>query len=237
MLGYSALKTGLLLAPCSVVSMVVAPGAGRLSDRIGGKRILMFGLVVYALGLTWLSLVLGLDPHWTVFLAPMLVAGLGTGCMFAPMATEAMREIPPALAGSASGVNNTVRQIGSVLGGTVAGAILQNRMAAELRAGALERSGELPEPLREGFVAGLSRAAAGGLELGADHQTAAGDAPPQVRALAEEVFGTALINAVRPTQAFAIVAVLMGAAACLLVRAPQKEALSTGVPASDRDPG
>ncbi|GAA0950548.1 MFS transporter [Actinocorallia libanotica] len=236
-LGYSALKTGLLLAPCSVVSMVVAPGAGRLSDRIGGKRILMFGLVVYALGLTWLSLVLGLDPHWTVFLAPMLVAGLGTGCMFAPMATEAMREIPPALAGSASGVNNTVRQIGSVLGGTVAGAILQNRMAAELRAGALERSGELPEPLREGFVAGLSRAAAGGLELGANHQTAAGDAPPQVRALAEEVFGTALINAVRPTQAFAIVAVLMGAAACLLVRAPQKEALSTGVPVSDRDPG
>ncbi|WP_232835604.1 DHA2 family efflux MFS transporter permease subunit [Actinocorallia populi] len=223
-LGYPALKTGLLLAPCSVMGMVVAPAAGRLSDRIGGKRILMFGMLLYALGLTWLSLVLSLDAHWTVFLAPMTVAGLGTGCVFAPMATEAMREIPPALAGSASGVNNTVRQIGSVLGGTVAGAILQNRMASELRAGAVERSGELPGPLREDFVARLARAAEGGLAPGAQDATAAEGVPPQVGLLAEEVFGTALIDAVRPTQAFAVVSVLLGAAACLLVRPPRNGA-------------
>ncbi|GAA2726787.1 MFS transporter [Actinocorallia aurantiaca] len=217
-LGYSPMKAGLVLAPCSVMSMLLAPAAGRLSDRIGGKHILLFGMLLYALGLAWLTLSLSLDAHWAVLVAPLLVAGLGIGCVFAPMATEAMREIPPTLAGSAAGVNNTIRQLGSVLGSAVAGAILQSQIVSSIRSEAVARSGELPEPLREDFVAGLSRAVEGGVELGAHHEVALEGAPPQVANLAEEVFGRAFIDAVQPTQAFAVAAILLGAAACLFVR-------------------
>ena len=50
--------------------------------------------------------------------------GLGTGCMIAPLSTEAMRHVPARLAGAASGVNNTVRQLGSALGSTAATALM-----------------------------------------------------------------------------------------------------------------
>ena len=217
-LGYSAMKAGLVVAPTALVSMFLAPAAGRLSDRLGGKRILLTGLLLYAAGLLWLTLSLGTDAHWTTFLGPLIVSGLGTGCVFAPMATEAMRDIPPAQAGAAAGVNNTLRQLGSVLGSTIAGAILQSRMASSLTSEASARASELPEPLRAPFLEGLARSAEGGVELGAHHQVAAQGAPAQVQHLAEQVFGTAFVDAVRPTQIFAIIVVLLGAAACLLVR-------------------
>ena len=53
-LGFSALKAGLVMAPSSVVSMFLAPVAGKLSNRIGGKFILMGGLTLYAIGMLWL---------------------------------------------------------------------------------------------------------------------------------------------------------------------------------------
>ena len=54
-LGYSALKAGLVMAPSSVVSMFVAPVAGRLTDKIGGKFILFTGLALFAGGMGWLA--------------------------------------------------------------------------------------------------------------------------------------------------------------------------------------
>jgi MFS family permease len=115
-LGYSALKAGLVLAPSSLLSMVVAPFAGRLSDRIGGKYILTAGLALFAIGTGWFGAIAEVDVSWTRFLPPLVLMGVGMGCIFAPMATEAMRGVPPRLAGAASGLNNTIRQVGSVIG-------------------------------------------------------------------------------------------------------------------------
>src|SRR5262249_54013580 len=110
-LGFSALKSGLVLAPSSLVSMFFAPAAGRLSDRIGGKYILMSGLLFYSIGMGWIVAVAQAHSNWPVFLPGLIVAGVGIGCVFAPMATEAMRGVDPRMAGAASGVNNTTRQI------------------------------------------------------------------------------------------------------------------------------
>ena len=49
-LGFSALKAGLTMAPASIISMFVAPVAGRMTDKIGGKYILMSGLMFFAIG-------------------------------------------------------------------------------------------------------------------------------------------------------------------------------------------
>ena len=162
-LGYSALKAGLVLAPSSVVSMVVAPIAGRMADRVGGKYILVGGLSLFAAGTTWFTLVADVGVSWTTFVAPMVVMGAGMGCIFAPMATEAMRGVPPRLAGAASGVNNTIRQVGSVIGSAAVGALLQNRLAAALREEATARAGQLPPAYRDPFVRGFEQAASGGL--------------------------------------------------------------------------
>ncbi|GAA3210950.1 DHA2 family efflux MFS transporter permease subunit [Actinocorallia longicatena] len=222
-LGFSAIKAGLVLAPSSLVSMFVAPFAGKLSDKLGGRNILIFGMTVYAVAMAWLLAVFSVDADWTAFLGPFLVSGLGIGCVFAPMATEAMRGVAPAQAGAASGVNNTIRQIGSVLGGTVAGAILQSQMAASLAEEAQKRAGALPEQVRQPFVAGIKDAAKGGLEIGGQRTAEApagvpADVAAQIQKIGHDVFTHAFVTAVRPTMLFPIIVMLVGAAACLLVR-------------------
>jgi hypothetical protein len=57
------------------------------------------------------------------------------GLLFAPMTTIAMRNIPPQMAGAASGVFNSFRQLGSVMGSAVVGAILQAQLAINVAAG------------------------------------------------------------------------------------------------------
>src|SRR5439155_22107996 len=94
-LGLSALQAGLTVAPMSLVSMFVAPAAGRLADRIGGKYILLAGLSLFCTGM---AIVLW-SAHPTTtrlqLLPGLLVAGFGMGMTFAPMQTVAMRNIQP----------------------------------------------------------------------------------------------------------------------------------------------
>ncbi|NED83824.1 DHA2 family efflux MFS transporter permease subunit [Streptomyces sp. SID11233] len=131
----SAVKAGLVLAPSSLVSMSVGPFAGRLADRIGGKYLLLTGLICYAAGIIAIACIAAPGTAWFAFVPATLLTGLGVGCIIAPMSTEAMRHVPRHLAGAASGVNNTVRQIGSVIGAAAVGALLQGRLAAELATG------------------------------------------------------------------------------------------------------
>ncbi|MFJ3311153.1 DHA2 family efflux MFS transporter permease subunit [Streptomyces sp. NPDC086549] len=131
----SAVKAGLVLAPSSLVSMTVGPFTGRLADRIGGKYVLLTGLFCYAAGIVAITLTAGPATAWYAFVPATLATGLGVGCIIAPMSTEAMRNVPPQLAGAASGINNTVRQMGSVVGAAAVGALVQSRLAAELAGG------------------------------------------------------------------------------------------------------
>ena len=166
-LGFSALKAGLVMAPASLVSMVVAPVAGKTTDKIGGKYILMSGLILFGAGMGWLALIARPDSGWLSFLAPLIVAGLGMGCIFAPMVTVAMRNIDPRLAGAASGVLNTVRQVGLVIGTATVGALLQNRLVSSIANQATARSAALPPQLRHRFVAEMDSSAKNGIQVGA----------------------------------------------------------------------
>jgi EmrB/QacA subfamily drug resistance transporter len=152
-LGMSALVSGLTFAPMSLASMVVSPIAGRLTDRIGGKWLLMFGLFLFAGGAAGTAWTSTLGSDWKSYLPWLIVTGIGLGLVFAPMTTVAMRNITPRQAGGASGVLNTTRQLGSVLGAAVVGAVLQNQLAASLRDQAASASRQLPQQC--GFRPGL----------------------------------------------------------------------------------
>jgi EmrB/QacA subfamily drug resistance transporter len=123
-LGYSALRAGLMLAPQAVVSVFVAPYAGRLADRHGGHRVLAAGLAVFTLGTATVPLVVALDGPWYAYLPGFVVAGFGVGGTFGPLQTVATHGVPVHLAGAASGVINSNRQFGSVLGGLLVATVL-----------------------------------------------------------------------------------------------------------------
>jgi EmrB/QacA subfamily drug resistance transporter len=233
-LGFTALKAGLVMAPASLISLFVAPVAGRMTDKIGGKYILMSGLTLFGAGMGWLALIAHPNSTWPSFLAPLIVAGLGLGCIFAPLVTTAMRNIPPQLAGAASGVLNTVRQVGLVIGTAAVGALLQNRLVASMVGQADTRSAALPPQVRHQFVTQIHNSANNGIQVGAGqnggstHQIPG--APPglvaEIARIAHEVFTFAYVTAMRQTMILPVVLLGIGALSCLALKngKPTREA-------------
>jgi EmrB/QacA subfamily drug resistance transporter len=230
-LGFSALKAGLTFLPMSLVSMVVAPIAGRMSDRFGGKYILVAGLTLFAAGMGLVVLVISLNATQATFWGPAALAGLGLGMTFAPLTTVAMRNVKPHMAGAASGVLNTVRQVGGAIGSAVIGAVLQNRLATQLHDQAVAYASQVPPAFRSTFVNGFSNAASGGFKVGVGEtgaQLPAGVPAAQAAALQRlfhDVFANAYVNAVKPTLVVSIAVLAVGALSCLLIERRAKAAI------------
>ena len=234
-LGFSALKAGLTLAPSSVVMIILAPGLGRLTDKIGGKYILLTGLTLFATGMGWVVLIATPHSAWYDFLAPMIVAGLGMGGTFPPMTTVAMRDVDPRMAGAASGVLNTVRQVGSVIGTAAVGALLQNRLVSALTSQATTAAASLPPQARGPFVSSFRQAASTGLIGGAPASSAApaGASPglaAQLHRLGAEVFSEGYVHAMRWTMILPIAVVALAAVSCLAIRNQAAGQDQTAVP-------
>jgi MFS family permease len=224
-LGFSALKAGLAMAPASLISIFIAPVAGRMTDRIGGKYILMSGLILFGAGMGWLALIARPDSSWQSFLAPLIVAGFGMGCVFAPLITVAMRNIQPQMAGAASGVLNTVRQVGLVIGTAAVGALLQNRLVSTMTSQAASRSAALPPQVRGRFVHEIQNSANNGIQVGAGQNggmTRQSGLPASLAAevarIGHDVFTFGYVAAMRSTMILPVVLLGVGALSCLALR-------------------
>lgn len=125
-LGFSPIRAGMTMIPMSLMIMVVAPLSGRLSDRIGARWILTGGLALITVGILLIISSIDTSTTWQALLPSLIVTGTGMGMTFAPMTAAAMREVPPRIAGSASGILNTTRNVGQVLGIAVLGSVLQS---------------------------------------------------------------------------------------------------------------
>jgi EmrB/QacA subfamily drug resistance transporter len=222
--GFTALVAGLTLAPMSLTSMVTAPFAGRMSDRIGGKYILMSGITLFTIGMGSIAFVAGPDSTWINFLAPAIVAGAGLGMTFAPMTTVAMRNIEPRVAGSASAVLNTTRQLGAAIGSAVIGAILQNQLATTLHNQAVSHASALPPAFRAQFIATFSSVSSNGFQIGTGESGAKlpTNIPPavasQLAAVAHDVFVSAYIDAMHATFVVPIVFLAFTAVTTVLIK-------------------
>jgi EmrB/QacA subfamily drug resistance transporter len=236
-LGFSALKAGLTMAPASLLSMFVAPAAGRLTDKIGGKYILMSGLILFAAGMGWVALIAHPSSQWQSFLAPLIVAGIGMGCIFAPMVTTAMRNIQPQMAGAASGVLNTVRQVGMVIGTAAVGALLQTQLVSSMTSQATTRAAALPRQLRGHFIAQIQQSAGNGIQVGAGQNGGAvrqGGLPvnlaAEVARIGHDVFTFGFVDAMRTTMIMPVALLAVGALSCLAIKRQQR------APEADRKP-
>jgi MFS family permease len=238
-LGFSALKAGLAMAPASLVSMFIAPVAGRMSDRIGGKFILMTGLLLFAIGMGWLAVIAKPASTWYDFLPGLIVAGVGIGCTFAPMTTIALREVQYQMAGAASGVLNTTRQVGGVIGTAAVGALLQNRLAVSLTSQARLRTAGLPPSAQQHIISGFQTAARNGVGIGSGQGGRSISLPsglpaslvPQIERITHAIFANGYVSAMRGTMLMPLAVLLVGAFSCLLVQR-QTVAPAGGPPAA-----
>jgi EmrB/QacA subfamily drug resistance transporter len=130
-LGYSPFQAGLRFLPLTLLVLLFAPIAGRMSERVPVKLLLGTGLLLVATGLALMTLV-GPGSGWTILLSGFIVAGAGSGLANPPLASAAIGTVAEARAGVGSGVNNTARQVGVAAGIAALGAIFQSRVHSVL---------------------------------------------------------------------------------------------------------
>jgi MFS family permease len=121
--GYSPFGSGLRILPWTAMPIFVAPIAGALSDRIGGRRIIATGLALQAVGLGWIAAVSTPTTPYADLVAPFVLSGVGMALFFAPVANLVLSSVRPEEEGQASGANNAIRELGGVFGVAVLASI------------------------------------------------------------------------------------------------------------------
>jgi EmrB/QacA subfamily drug resistance transporter len=140
-LGYSAVETGAAFLPMTVLIILVAPVAGRMSDRIGSRALMTVGMLLLALHLTMFSR-LSADASFWNLLPAFLVGGVGMALTMTPSAAAATRSVPVDKAGVGSAVLNSARQVGGTMGIAIMGAIVAAEAGGEVSVDAFMRGFE-----------------------------------------------------------------------------------------------
>jgi nitrate/nitrite transporter NarK len=120
---YSPLEAGLRMLPWTAMPVLVAPVAGALSDRIGGRPLLAVGLALQAIGLGWLAMIESPTVAYLDQVPAFIVSGIGMSLFFAPVANVVLSSVRRDQEGIASGANNAIRELGGVFGIAVLGAV------------------------------------------------------------------------------------------------------------------
>ncbi|WP_051571771.1 MFS transporter [Cryptosporangium arvum] len=202
-LGYTPFEAGLRFLPLTVASFVAAPLAAQLSHRVSPRLAIGGTVLVAAVGM---ALMTGLDGDsaWTALIPGFVVAGLGMGAQGAVVTQASLNAVEPARAGMATGVVNTLRQLGVAVGVAVWGAVFQARVTDEMTS-RLDGSRELADAVGAG--AGLQVLSA---------------VPVQARGLVEAAVREAgAAGIARLMLLGAIAAAVVGVAVVLFVRVPR----------------
>jgi len=184
--GYSPFQAGLRTLPWTLMPIFVAPTAGLLSTRTGTRPLVVAGLAFQAIALAWLSFVTTPTVDYPVLVPAFVLAGIGMGLFFAPIANVVLSAVRPEEEGKASGANNAIREIGGVFGVAVLASVFSangsylsgeafvNGLVPALQVGAVavgigavaalaigsRARGTEREAVSEGAVSGLDAAAA-----------------------------------------------------------------------------
>ncbi len=144
-LRFSPVEAGATFLPMTLLVILIAPQAGRLSDRVGSRWLVGGGMAILSLSLLWYSQLGTHETFWSI-LPGLLLGGVGMGLTMTPTTAAAMGSVPVDKAGVGSAVLNSMRQVGGSLGIGVMGAIV-----ASVSADALANGATRPEAFVEGF--------------------------------------------------------------------------------------
>jgi predicted MFS family arabinose efflux permease len=130
-LGYSAVRAGAAFLPMTILIILVAPVAGKLSDRHGSRWLISSGMVLLGVQLLYFSR-LGADATFWNLLPAFVVGGFGMALTMTPTAAAATRAVPVEKSGVGSAVLNAMRQVGGSLGIALMGAIVAHSAGGRL---------------------------------------------------------------------------------------------------------
>jgi EmrB/QacA subfamily drug resistance transporter len=130
--GYNALKAGLALMPSTIVLFLLSKRMGRLADRFGPRLFMGLGPLLAAVGLA-LMLRLGAHVNYvTDLLLPLVIFSLGLASTVAPLTAAVLSDADEANAGIASGVNNAIARVASLMAIAAVGAVISSAFNSSL---------------------------------------------------------------------------------------------------------
>ncbi len=175
--GLTPTQSALMMVPMAVFSIALARPVGLLIDRSDPRRLPIMGLLGVAASLLFYAVLATPETAIWWMLIPSAISGIAQAFMWGPLATLTTYNLKPHLAGAGSGVYNTSRQVGAVLGSATMAALMASRLTAQFGEGAGSMdayssgsAGQLPEALREGFATAMAQSfllPAAALALGA----------------------------------------------------------------------
>ena len=129
--GWSAVRSGLVTLPLTIVMFLLSRRFGMLADRLGPRMFMGIGPLVAAGG-ALLLLRVGMDvSFWTDLLPGLLVFSLGLSMTVAPLTATVLADADESDAGIASAVNNAVARVAGLLGISVVGVVVASRLTGE----------------------------------------------------------------------------------------------------------
>jgi EmrB/QacA subfamily drug resistance transporter len=131
-LGYSPVETGLRFLPSTLMIVLIAPIAGRLTDRVGARWLIGGGLAIVTVSLFWLTTI-DVGTTYADIWPSFVLMGIGMALVMSPMSTAAMNAVAVTKAGVASGLLSMNRMVGGSLGVAVVGAVFASQAPAGVK--------------------------------------------------------------------------------------------------------
>jgi EmrB/QacA subfamily drug resistance transporter len=178
-LGDSPLSAGLALLPWTATPVFVAPVAGKLSDRIGPRPLLLAGMLLQGLGLGWLALAATAGAGYGALVVPLVMAGVGISLAFPAAPAAALGAVAPADTGKASGANSTMQRFGGAFGVAIATAVFSGN--GHLGTAAAFTAGFRPALATVAALSALGAAASFGVRARRSAPASAQGLPAQAR--------------------------------------------------------
>ncbi|MFC7617636.1 MFS transporter [Actinokineospora soli] len=223
-LGLDPLASSLLCAPMAVGAGLAAVVAGRYVGRVGPRSLVTAGLAGLAVGVVVLAVQAEPDTAPLALVPGLVLAGVGIGLVFSPLTAAATFGLPAELAGAASGVFNTSRQVGGVLGSASTGVLLQLGLSVTVPAAARDYAALLPPRYADEFVERISAAANTASQFGGEGPAIPADWSPsiaeRVRELATDAFHLGFTNAAKATLVLPVIVLVLGMIAASGLRTP-----------------
>jgi EmrB/QacA subfamily drug resistance transporter len=130
-LDYSAVEAGVRFLPSTLMIVLIAPVAGRMSDRVGPRPLMVAGLTLVAVAL-FLQTRITVETGYGLLLPAFVLMGIGMALVMSPMSTAAMNSVAPEKAGVGSGILSMSRMVGATFGVAAIGALFQHLARNEL---------------------------------------------------------------------------------------------------------
>jgi EmrB/QacA subfamily drug resistance transporter len=157
-LGYSPLRAGFAFLPQSLAIIVGAQISTRAVHRFGVRPLLIAGPLCSAIGLLWIAQVNATSPYFPAVAFPSVLITLGLGLSFPPLTLAATAGVRPQESGLASGLINTMRQVGGAVGLAIL-ATIATQHTHDVLSAARPSAHEVGIALTDGFTRGFTVAA------------------------------------------------------------------------------